>query len=122
MRIPIEEQIAQIARIKKEVNTSQNGRVIFITISGSDLYGFSSHDSDVDYRGTYITGIENLLGLQHKKDVIQLKPDIVMFELAKEINLAIKGNCNALERINAEPIYRTAESIELQRLVNNIFF
>lgn len=50
-----------------------------------------------------------------------MKPDIVMFELGKELNLAIKGNCNVLEHINAEPIYRTAESLELKQMVNNTF-
>jgi len=121
MRVPIEEQIKAVSLIKQKVDTSQNGRVIYITISGSDLYGFPSKDSDVDYRGTYITGTENLLGLGRKRDVIEMKPDIVMFELAKEINLAVKGNCNVLEHINAEPVYRTAESLELKQMVNNTF-
>ena len=118
---PIEEQIDIVARIKKEVNIEHNGRVIYITISGSHLYGFTSKDSDVDYRGTYIAGTENFLGLHRQRDVINMKPDIVMFELAKEINLAITGNCNVLEHINAEPIYRTAESLELKQMVNNTF-
>jgi len=121
MRVSIEEQIKQVSRIKRRVNELQNGRVIYIIISGSDLYGFPSKDSDVDYRGTYIAGTENLLGLSKKRDVIELKPDISMFEIAKEINLAVKGNCNILEHINAEPIYRTAESIELKQMVNNTF-
>lgn len=117
----IEDQIKVVSAIKQKVDTNQNGRVIYITISGSHLYGFTSKDSDVDYRGTYITGTENLLGLRRKRDVIEMKPDIVMFELAKELGLAIKGNCNVLEHINAEPIYRTAESLELKRMVNNTF-
>ena len=121
MRVPIEEQIKAVSAIKQKVDTSQNGKVIYITISGSDLYGFPSKDSDVDYRGTYIMGTENLLGLSRKRDLIEMKPDIVMFELGKEINLAIKGNCNVLEHINAEPIYRTAESLELKQMVNNTF-
>lgn len=121
MRVSIEDQIKAVSAIKRKVDTSQNGKVIYITISGSDLYGFPSKDSDVDYRGTYIMGTENLLGLSKKRDLIEMKPDIVMFELAKEINLAIKGNCNVLEHINAEPIYRTAESLELKQMVNNTF-
>jgi len=65
-RIPLEEQIKVIARIKEKIDKDQNGELIYLTISGSDLYGFPSKDSDVDYRGTYLTGTENLLGL-HKK-------------------------------------------------------
>lgn len=121
MMPPIEDQIEVVSKIKRKINTDQNGRVIYIIVSGSHLYGFPSPNSDVDYRGAFVTGTENLLGLHKKRDVIEMKPDIVMFEIAKEIGLAIKGNCNILEHINAEPIYRTAESVELRQLVNNTF-
>lgn len=121
MRIPLEDQITMVAKIKEKVNTAQGGRVIYVTISGSDLYGFASPDSDVDYRGCYQTATGNLLGLTRKKDVIEMKPDIVMFELAKEINLALDGNCNVLEHLNSKPIYRTAESVELTQMINNNF-
>jgi len=117
----LEEQIKTIARIKEKVDTTQNGEVIYITISGSDLYGFPSKDSDVDYRGTYLSGTENFLGLHKKRDVIEMKPDIVMFELSKELGLALKGNCNVLEHINAEPIYRTSDFLDMKQMVNNSF-
>ena len=121
MRVSLEDQIVMVAKIKEKVNTSQGGRVIYVTISGSDLYGFASQDSDVDYRGCYQTATGNLLGLTRKKDVIEMKLDIVMFELAKEINLALDGNCNVLEHLNSKPIYRTAESVELTQMINNNF-
>jgi len=122
MRVPIEEQIKAIAKIKKKVNIEQNGTVLFITISGSDLYGFPSEDSDVDYRGVYVTGVHNLLGLRTAKDVIDFEDeDIVMHEIGKELSLAIAGNCNAIERINATPIYRTPDYVQLKQLVNNAF-
>jgi len=121
MRVPLEDQIKIVARVKERVDSDQNGVVIYITISGSDLYGFPSKDSDVDYRGTYITGTENLLGLHGKRDVIEMKPDIVMFELAKELGLALKGNCNVLEHINAEPTYRTSDFLDMRQMINNAF-
>jgi len=120
-RIPLEEQIKAIAEIKKKIDEKQNGELIYLTISGSDLYGFPSQDSDVDYRGTYLTGTENFLGLHKRRDVIEMKPDIVLFELGKEINLALKGNCNVLEHINAKPIYRTAEYLQMKQMINNTF-
>lgn len=121
MRISLESQIETVSKIKKRVNELQGGRVIYVTISGSDLYGFPSEDSDVDYRGCYQTATGNLLGLKRRRDVVEMKPDIVMFELAKEINLAVKGNCNVLEHLNAKPVYRTAESVELTQMINNAF-
>jgi uncharacterized protein len=118
-RIPIEEQIAVIAQIKKELNTKQNGKLLYLTISGSDLYGFPSQNSDVDYRGAYITGTHNLLGIRRISDVVELKPDIVLFEVKKEIGLALESNCNVLEHLNAPAIYKTPESMDLTRLLNN---
>lgn len=120
-RVPLEEQIKTIARIKEKIDTDQNGMLVYLTISGSDLYGFASKDSDVDYRGMYLTGTENLLGLHKKRDVIEMKPDIVLFELEKELNLALKGNCNVLEHINAEPIYRTSDFLDMRQMINNAF-
>jgi len=120
-RVSLEEQIKFIAAIKNKVDRDQNGEVIYITISGSDLYGFPSKDSDVDYRGTYLTGTENFLGLHGRRDVIEMKPDIVMFELSKELNLALEGNCNVLEHINAEPVYRTADFLDMKQMINNAF-
>jgi uncharacterized protein len=34
-----------------------------ITISGSHLYGFSSPDSDIDFRGAYLCDTMHLLGI-----------------------------------------------------------
>jgi predicted nucleotidyltransferase len=120
-RVPLEEQIKIIAQVKDEIDRTMNGTLIYLTISGSDLYGFPSKDSDVDYRGAYLTGTEGLLGLNQKRDVIEMKPDIVLFEMLKELHLALKGNCNVLEHINAEPVYRTAEFLEMRQMVNNAF-
>lgn len=120
-RIPLEDQIKIIAQVKEKIDETQNGNLIYLTISGSDLYGFPSKDSDVDYRGTYLTGTENLLGLHQKRDVIEMKPDIVLFELSKELTLALKGNCNVLEHINAKPIYRTSDFLDMRQMINNAF-
>lgn len=118
-RISLEEQIKVVALIKGELNIRQNGTLLYLTISGSDLYGFPSPDSDVDYRGSYITDTNNLLGMRGYRDVIEIKPDTVLFEVKKEIGLAMSGNCNVLEHLNAPPIYRTTESMELVKLINN---
>lgn len=118
-RIPLEAQIGVIATIKNAINTKQNGTLLYLTISGSDLYGFPSANSDVDYRGAYVTGITNLIGIKGVRDVIEMKPDIVLFEIKKEIGLALGGNCTVLEHLNAPAIYKTPESMELKRLINN---
>jgi predicted nucleotidyltransferase len=118
-KFSVQEKMSYVATVKRLVDEEQNGKALYITISGSDLYGFPSKDSDIDLRGTYITGTEGLLGLSSPRDVIEAKPDIVMFEIKKELGLALKGNCNVLEHINSPWIYKTWEAVELKEMVNN---
>ena len=73
----------------------------------------------MDYRGAFLADPNLCLGLRNIKDVYEQKPDIVLFEMQKEIGLALKSNCNVLEHINSKPIYRTPEYLDMKRLVNN---
>jgi predicted nucleotidyltransferase len=120
-QISLEEKIKIVARVKQELNRTFNGKLLNLMISGSHLYGFDSPDSDIDWRGYFLTGTENLLRLHKVQDFLELEPDIVIFEVAKEIKLAIKGNCNALERFNADSVHSTAEHRSLLKMVNNAF-
>lgn len=118
----IRNNIKLMERIKKEIS-SKDGKLFNLMISGSYLYGFESKDSDTDYRGTYVLNSNKLLGLFKPKKVIELSKDnddIVLFELSKEISLALKGNCNSLERINATQLFNDCRFLELKRLLNNI--
>jgi predicted nucleotidyltransferase len=119
-RLKPEEIIDLIARIKKEVSRKEAGKLIYLTLSGSDLYGFPSADSDYDFRGAFLTDTNNVLGLHRVKDVLNMPPDIVLYELKKEIALCVKSNCNVLEHVNAPTIYSTPEFLLLKRLVNNV--
>ena len=109
-----------ISAIKRTVSVEQAGYVLYATLSGSHLYGFASEDSDYDYRGCYAMDPHHLLGLHRKRDVIEIKEpaDIVLFEAKKEIRLALKGNCNVLEHINAIPVYSTPEFLQMRTLLN----
>ena len=84
------------------------------------MYGWESHNSDVDWRGVYLTGTENIIGLWHKRDhFTEVSPhDIVVHELAKEISLLLKGNCNALERIYSNPFFKDPDFYALKALVD----
>jgi predicted nucleotidyltransferase len=119
----LKQHLSTISEIKSRL-VSLNGKLIFLTVSGSHLYGFPSKDSDIDYRGTFVVGTSHLLGLGRPTEAIELNSgnnDIVLNELSKEIGLAIKGNCNIIEHINAQPILTTAEFLRLRQLVNNAF-
>ena len=112
-----------ISWIKNEL-TKKKAKLISLMISGSHLYGFESEDSDVDYRGTFLINTNSFLGLGQPKDVIELKKDdndIVLFELKKEIGLALSGNCNVLEHLTAKQIITTKEYLKLRQLIMNAF-
>jgi len=122
--IDLPTHLPTLAKIKKEINVKHQGKIIFLTLSGSHLYGFSSKNSDLDYRGTFMTNTNNLLGLSPPRDVIEMKDginDIVLFELAKELSLAMKGNCNVLEHLNAKPLLSSPEFIEMREMINDCF-
>lgn len=121
-KIPeMERNIKAIARVKKILN--ENGGILLnLTLSGSDLYGFTSEDSDFDYRGSFVFKTNKLLGLSKPKDVIEFQEgdfDLALFEIGKELSLALKGNCNVLEHINAKQIYSTPEFLTLKPMIMN---
>ncbi|MEA3329910.1 MAG: nucleotidyltransferase domain-containing protein [Nanoarchaeota archaeon] len=118
----IKEEVKLISKLKNEVH-KKRGYLLNAYISGSHLYGWESEDSDIDVRGSFVLKKENFLGLNKSIEHIEMntkdKLDIVLFELKKLINLAIKGNCNILEEINSKQIYKKADFIKLKQLINN---
>lgn len=120
----IKEETQLISKIKNAVS-NKGGTLLNLYISGSHLYGWNSKDSDVDVRGCYILRKEKFLGLKTPKDVIEIKSennqDIVLFDIKKLTGLALKGNCNILEEINAPQLYKKADFVKLRQLINNAF-
>lgn len=120
----IKEEIKLISKIKNEVH-KRHGNLLNLYISGSNLYGWNSINSDLDIRGCFILNKEEFLGLNKPIEVIEIKTeegkDIVLFEVKKLIGLALQGNCNILEEINAPQLYKKADFLKLVQLINNAF-
>lgn len=122
MTIPIE----TISIIKREVHNrkANGGQPLYIVVSGSDLYGFSSPDSDIDLRGCYITDTNHLLGLSTPADTINIQNgsiDCELFEVKKELALALKMNCNVIEHLlGAEAIYQTEHGLQLKEMIHGM--
>jgi hypothetical protein len=109
-----------VNEIKRIVSSEFSGKLLYVTISGSHLYGFESHDSDIDFRGCWLIDTNKLLGLDIPKDHIervQGENDIVLFELRKELNLLDKGNCNVLEHLFAKQLYTSDEYYKLKKII-----
>lgn len=111
----------EVNQIKKMVHQEYSGKLLYITISGSHLYGFESEDSDIDYRGCYLLDTNNLLGMRTPRDYIERQignNDIVLFELKKEIGLLHAGNCNVLEHLFAKQLFTSDEYFELKKIIS----
>jgi uncharacterized protein len=79
---------------------------LFVTVSGSHLYGFSSVDSDIDLRGAYLAPVDAVLGFVHQAETIERKLDhhgveveLVAHEAAKYLRLLCRDNGYILEQI-----------------------
>ncbi len=118
----IQDEIKLVSKLKQRV-AMKNGKLLNAYISGSHLYGWESEDSDIDIRGCFILNKDEFLGLKNPMEVLEIKgeEDIVLFELKKLISLALKGNCNILEEINAPQFYKNADFVKLKQLINNAF-
>ena len=135
------DHILFVNQLRKVINNVYHGKIIYLTISGSDLYGFRSHDSDVDFRGCFQIKTNNLLGIYTPKETIEyetyktdatisqlvkephstIENEAVLHELKKEIGLMLKGNCNIYEHIFAEPIETSMEHMELKDLTEQLW-
>ena len=89
---------------------------LFVTVSGAHIYGFPSHDSDVDLRGCHQLALEQVVGLAQPPQTIDragvedgTDVDIVSHEIAKYFGLLVKNNGYVLEQIFS-PLVITGQS------------
>jgi predicted nucleotidyltransferase len=78
---------------------------IFMTLHGSQLYGTSTPESDMDVKGIAIPPKEYLYGFQQNfEQAIQSEPvDLVIYSLQKFMKLAADCNPNIIELLFADP-------------------
>lgn len=98
--------------------------LLFVTLCGSHLYGFSSPDSDFDLRGVHILPVREVVGLGEGKETIDfirnydgLEVDLVTHDLRKFLKLLLGKNGNVLEAIYSPLVLTTTpEHEELKAL------
>ena len=113
----------QDARLQAVLD-EQRHPLLFVTLSGSHLYGFSSPDSDYDLRGVHVLPVREVIGLHESKDTIDfikmhagLEIDLVTHDVRKFFKLLLGKNGNALECIYSPlVVYTTPEHEELKSL------
>jgi predicted nucleotidyltransferase len=102
----------------------QNHPLMFVTLSGSHLYGFSSPDSDFDLRGVHILPVRQVIGLHEARETIDfikmydgLEIDLATHDIRKFFKLLLGKNGNALECIYSPlVVHTTPEHEELKAL------
>lgn len=118
----------------KNITSNKGGKILNLMISGSDLFGFKSEDSDTDYRGCWQISTNKLLTTRIPDNFIEYKimkegmtmadtdkhdvydKEAVLDELGKEIGLLLKGNCNHWEHLTAKQIFCEPEFIDMRRI------
>ncbi len=113
----IQDRLAQVV-------AEQPYPLIFATVSGSHLYGFSSPDSDYDLRGVHCLPLTELVGLRTGDETIErsqqlpdIELDLVTHELKKFMGLMLKRNGYVLEQllspivIHSSPIHEALKSL-----------
>jgi len=106
------------------VLTEQRYPLLFITLSGSHLYGFPSPDSDYDLRGVHVLPVREVIGLQEGEETINfikmygsLEIDLATHDIRKFLKLLLGKNGNALECIYSPLVLVTSpEHEELKAL------
>jgi len=112
-----------LPKLQEKINYS----FLFITISGSHLYGFSSPDSDYDLRACHILPLQEVVGLNIGEETIEISEessgiqlDIVSHDVKKFFEMLLKKNGYVLEQLFSPLIvYTTPEHEELKAIASN---
>jgi len=74
-----------------------NRRLLYLTVSGSHVWGLNTPESDVDFRGIYQDPTMKTLGLHKGRDTVEFSEDIYdvqLYELEKFLRMLCKHNGN----------------------------
>jgi predicted nucleotidyltransferase len=105
------------------MNWNIEDRIIFETISGSQLYGTSTPQSDTDYRGVCIPPKRVLLDPFHgfeQKDSGFEEEDRTIYNLAKYMKLCADGNPNIVELLFAPESCWRKHTEEWNWIIQNV--
>lgn len=110
----------------KEIEQTENIRILHAVESGSRAWGFPSPDSDYDVRFIYVRNPEFYLKLEKTRDVIELPIndmlDINGWDLNKTLRLLHSSNPTLFEWMSSPVIYRQTEFIDQLRPIMDAYF
>ncbi|MEU1272455.1 nucleotidyltransferase domain-containing protein [Streptomyces sp. NPDC005799] len=99
------------------VIAEQPDPVLFATVSGAHLYGFPSHDSDVDLRGVHLLPAADLVGLREPEETRSrmwdregVEMDLVTHDVRKFVRLMLRRNGYVLEQLLSPLVVHTTDA------------
>lgn len=110
----------------KEIEKTENIKIIHAVESGSRAWGFASPDSDYDVRFFYIRPKDFYLKLNKTRDVVEYPIDSVLdingWDLDKTLRLLHSSNPTLFEWSNSPIVYTTSDLfLEIKNIVNDYF-
>lgn len=60
----------------KELEEKYNIKILYVTIYGSRLFGTETEESDIDYRGIYVSTVRDMIMGVELKDFILTDPRV----------------------------------------------
>ncbi len=110
----------------KEIEKTENVRILHAVESGSRAWGFPSPDSDYDVRFLYVRPLEYYMKLEKTRDVIELPIndmlDINGWDLKKALQLLYAGNPTLFEWFSSPIVYWQTDFMDkLQPLMQKYF-
>jgi len=95
---------------------------IFLSVVGSQSYGLSTPESDVDYKGVAIPPIQYFTGFQNRFEQAEFKapnPDCVIFNIIKWIKLACDCNPSTIEILWTDPEFYVITSKYWDKIIEH---
>ena len=110
----------------KELERTENIRILHAVESGSRAWGFPSPDSDYDVRFIYVREPEFYLKLEKTRDVIELPINDMLdmngWDLNKTLRLLYSSNPTLFEWMSSPIVYRQTEFIDQIRPIIDDYF
>lgn len=110
----------------RNIEETQNVRILMAVESGSRAWGFASPDSDYDVRFLYVRPEKEYLKLENMRDVIEWKLDEVLdingWDLTKTLRLICKSNPTIFEWFSSPIVYRDTEEFQQMKQLLPVYF
>lgn len=102
----------------REIERTNNVKILYACESGSRAWGFASPDSDYDVRFIYVHKNDHYLSIDEQRDVIELPIndllDINGWELRKALRLFRKSNGPLFEWLQSPIVYQVDSSFQFE--------